>query len=613
MSDKDTILTEKLETLPSSPGVYLMKNKAGKIIYVGKAQDLKKRVSSYFREIDKRDPRTGHLVKNISDFSFIVTDTEKEALLTEGTLIKEHRPKYNIDLKDDKNYLCLRIDTLEDFPRFTLVRHMRRDHALYFGPYTNAKAIRDSLKWLSATFQLRICSDHKLKNRSRPCLYYEIGHCSAPCTGLITEEEYKKNANQAVLFLRGKDDELIHRLNEQMMHLSDDMRYEEAAVMRDRIESIRKMVEVQKVVTVDTKDRDVIGIYREGLRVGISVLFIRGGRLMGSWYQLFKNVFQEDPEATQSFLEQFYRGERYIPNEILLPFEIPDHAIIEEWFSAQRRVTCKAPKRGLFKGLVSMAIKNAETSFMEWKKSEESRIEATTALTHRLGLSSPPQRMECFDISTIHGAHAVGSMAVFTCGEPDKKEYRHFRIRGVKGIDDYAMMEELLSRRIQRLGTENRPDLIVIDGGKGHLAIALAVLKNLGHADIPLISIAKERSDKKELDRIYLPGRKNPITAKGTASPLFLLLQLRDEAHRFAVSYHRKLRKKRGFASLLDEIPGIGQKRKRALLKHFPRIADLKGASVEELSLVPGITPTLARSIKDYILESEKISRTTES
>lgn len=604
-SDMDrSELIKKIETLPNSPGAYMMKNEAGRVIYVGKARELKKRVSSYFRDNERKDPKTKLLIKNIADIDFIVTDTEAEALLTEVTLIKEYRPRYNIDLKDDKNYLCLRMDKSEDFPRFTLIRNMRRDGAIYFGPYTEAKAIRNSLKWLSATFGLRQCTDHKFKNRTRPCLYYEIGQCSGPCSELISLEEYVKNVDEAVMFLKGKDEDLIGELTDKMNTYSKEMRYEEAAVTRDRIDAIKKIVEVQKVITSDTKDRDIIGIYREGLSLGISILFTRGGRLVGSFYQLFRNVLDEDPEALQSFLEQFYRGDRYIPDEILLPKDVPDIEVLEGWLNLERKTTIKIPKRGILKGLVKMAEKNAETSFAEWKRTKESKEEAIGALTRRLGLSAPPKRMECFDISNIHGSLSVGSMAVFIDGDPEKGEYRHFKIRGSSGADDYAMMDEVIRRRMKNLVDDNLPDLIVIDGGKGHLNMAASVLKDLGIKDIPVVSIAKERIDKTKPDKLYLPGRKNPITVRGSSSAFFLLMQLRDEAHRFAVEYHRKLRRKRSISSALDEIPGVGENRKKSLLKHFQRVGDIKGASIEELQSVPGISPKLAKAIKEYFSES---------
>lgn len=589
----------KLDSLPNAPGVYIMKNRASKVIYVGKARDLKKRVLYYFRDAPK-DPKTRQLTGQIADFDIIVTDTEVEALLTEATLIKEHRPKYNVTLKDDKNYLSLRIDPREEFPRFTLVRSMKRDGALYFGPYTDAKAVRKSFKWLSSTFRIRQCTDFKFKNRTRPCIYYEIDQCTGPCVNKISQEEYKKNIEQTILFLKGKDEELVNNLTDLMAFLSEDMRYEEAALIRDRIAAIGKMVSVQKVVSNDTTDRDVVGIYREGTSLGISVLFVRSGRLTGSRYGLFTSVLSEDGEAIQSFIEQFYHAKDYVPPQILLPTEIPEPELVHQWLGSVAPVELRVPKRGILRDLVGMANKNAESSYMTYKQSKESREQSLLVLAQRLGLTSPPKRMECYDISTISGTNAVGSMVVFSEGEPDKKEYRRFRIKGVAGIDDYAMMEEVLRRRIKRLSPENHPDLIVIDGGKGHLSIAHSVLKDLDVTDIPVISIAKEREDKAELDKVYLVGRKNPLVAKGNSSALFLLMRLRDEAHRFAIEYHKKLRQKRGVASALDEIPGIGQKRKRALLVHFSRVADIKDASIEELTGVPGITESVARSIRDY-------------
>ena len=597
MSIDNGALEKKIENLPNAPGVYLMKNKGGKIIYVGKARELKKRVVSYFRDPDRKDPKTSLLISNITDFDFIVTDTEVEALLTEGTLIKEHRPKYNIDLKDDKNYLCLRIDAKgENFPRFTLVRHIRKDGAIYFGPYTDAKSLRDSLKWLSGIFKIRQCSDHKFKNVTRPCLYYQINQCNGPCCDLITEEEYQKNVDYVIMLLKGRNDDLIKNLSRDMVALADEERFEEAALIRDRIEAINKTIEVQKVVTTDATDRDVIGTHREGRNIGISVLFVRNGRLMGSWYGFFKNIIDDDPNALESFIEQYYRGQRYIPDEILLPIEIPDRAIIEEWLASERKVEIRTPKRGILKDLIVMASKNAETSFVQWKKSKERKDEALLAIAELLDLPKKPHRMECFDISNIQGTLPVGSMSVFIDGEPEKREYRHFKIKNITTIDDYAMMEEVLKRRFIALTAENAPDLVVIDGGKGHLNIASKAMGSLGHSSIPLVSIAKERVNSGEPEKIFLPKRKNPIPIRGS-SPLFLVMQLRDEAHRFALEYHRKLRKKRGIASVLDDIPGIGEKRKKALLSHFTLVTDIKNASKEELMKVPGITPAIAEAI----------------
>ncbi len=507
-------LAKKIENLPLSPGVYLMKNRAGKVIYVGKAIELKKRVSSYFADIAK-DPKTTALVKEIADLDSIVTDTEVEALLTENTLIKEYRPKFNVTLKDDKNFLSLRIDPRDEFPHFTLVRTTRRDGALYFGPFTEARAVRQSYKWLSATFGLRQCSDHKFANRTRPCIYYEIGQSSAPCVGYISHEAYHKSVDQAVMFLRGRDEALIGDLTDRMMALSDETRFEEAAALRDRIASIKKMVAVQKVVGPDDVDRDVVGLSREGTSLGISVLFVRGGRLMGSRYQLFTNVLDEDPLIVQSFIEQYYHAKEYIPPQILLPVEIAEASLVEQWLSREAPVELRVPKRGILKDLVAMAARNAETSYQAYKKTKESREESLNALTQRLGLPARPTRMECFDISNISGTNAVGSMAVFIDGEADTKEYRRFRVKGVTGVDDYAMMDEVFRRRMKALSPENRPDLLLIDGGKGHLAIAYAVLKDLGIDDIPLFAIAKERQDKAELDKIYSIGRKNPIRHQG--------------------------------------------------------------------------------------------------
>jgi excinuclease ABC subunit C len=594
-----TNLPKKLENLPGAPGVYLMKNRAGKVIYVGKAVDLKKRVGSYFADVPK-DPKTTLLVKEIADIDVIVTDTEVEALLTENTLIKEYRPRFNVNLKDDKNYLSLRVDVRDDFPRFTLVRSVKRDGALYFGPYTSAATVRQNFKWLSATFGLRQCSDHKFANRSRPCIYYEIGQCSAPCTACISREDYHKGVDQAVMFLRGRDEALVKDLTGRMTALSDEMRFEEAAVLRDRIAAVGKMVAVQKVVAGDDIDRDVIGLSREGTSLGMSVLFVRGGRLMGSRYQLFTNVLDDDPVAVQSFIEQYYHAKEYVPPEILLPIEIPEAGLVTGWLSREAPVRLIVPKRGVLSNLVGMAARNAESSFQAFKKSRESREQSLAALADRLGLPGPPMRMECFDISNISGTSAVGSMAVFVDGVPDTSQYRRYRIKGVTGIDDYAMMDEVFRRRMKSLSPENRPDLILIDGGKGHLAIAHAVLKDLGHTDIPLFAIAKEKQNKAELDRVYPVGRKNPFVVKGNSSVLFLLMRLRDEAHRFAVEYHKKLRQKRGVASALDEIPGIGAKRKRALLAHFPRISDIKDADSKELAEVPGITESIAETISEY-------------
>lgn len=601
-SDK---LEKKISNLPNSPGVYLMKNSSGKVIYVGKARELKKRVSSYFRDTEKKDPKTKHLINGISDFDFIVTDNEVEALLTEGTLIKEYRPRYNVDLKDDKNYLCLRIDLAADFPRFTFVRNIKRDGARYFGPYTDAKAIRQSLKWLSATFRLRQCTDHKFNNRSRPCIYYEINQCSGPCLDLISKEDYLKGIDEVIMFLSGRGHDLVKKLTADMELHSEKMQFEEAALYRDRIASIVSIMETQKVVTKDFVDRDVIGIHREGLSIGFSVLLIRGGRLMGSWYRLFKNVLDDDPEALQSFIEQYYSGERYIPDEILLPIDVVDKDLLMKWLEERNEVALLVPKRGKLRALVTMAQKNAETSFLEWKRSSKSRIEALTALKERLGLPSFPKRMECFDISNVKGTLSVGSMAVFTDGEPDNGQYRHYKIKGISGSNDYAMIEEVLTRRIKKLDDENRPDLILIDGGKGHLNIAIEVLMGLGDSDIPVAAIAKgerggEAEGRGKSDKVFLKGRKNPIVIKGSSLSLFLLMQIRDEAHRFAVEYHRKLRKKKGVRSALDEIEGVGEKRKKILVKHFHRIGDIREATAEELSAVPGISPAVARSIYDY-------------
>jgi excinuclease ABC subunit C len=600
-----------IDNFPSSPGVYLMKGNDGKIIYVGKARNLKKRVRQYVLGSGDARLHIRFMVQLVETVDFIVTDTEKEALILENTLIKQHHPKYNINLRDDKTYFSLRMDMKEQFPRLSLVRKVPSDGARYFGPYSSATAAKEVLKQLYKMFPLRHYPLATCMSRKRPCLYYQIKQCSAPCCGLISKPDYAALAEGAALFLEGKNTEIGRIYRNRMSQASQEMRYEDAARYRDLLKAIEVTVERQKVVS-SGGDSDVFGLHRVGDEVQISVLHIRGGALTGSRGFTF-DWAMETEEGLASFLNEYYDMDNPIPPLILIPLQIPEPAPLEELLGEKsgRKVSISVPQRGPKLDIVKLAEKNAQTAAEERLARESSSEALLGDLADRLNLPLPPRRIECYDISNIQGEMAVGSRVVFIDGKADKSLYRRYRIRGVLQSDDFAMMREVLSRRFRPDSDEEKPDLIVVDGGIGQLNVLTAVLDELGVDGIEAAGLAKSRvtrdMESPELsrsdERVFKPGRKNPIVLRQNSAPLLLLVRIRDEAHRFAVTYHKAVRSKVLTSSELEGVSGIGGKRKKALLTRFGSLKRVKEASVEELTGTPGMTESAAKALWKHLHE----------
>ena len=601
-------LEEKIQQFPVSPGVYLMRDSADEIIYVGKARSLRQRVRSYFNPSGDSRYHVKFLMAKVVDIDVVLTDTEKEALLLENTLIKQHHPRYNLNLKDDKTYFSLRIDPHEEFARFTVVRKRPHDGARYFGPYSSGSAAREVLRQMIRMFPLRHYPLATCKSRTRPCLYHQIGQCSAPCHGLITREAYAALVEGAMLFLEGKGRLLVAEFKRRMTEASARMNYEEAARWRNLLHSIEVTVEKQKVV-LRGGDSDVVGFYRDGDRIEMALLFIRAGVLSGS--RLFTVSWElDDAAAVSAFLQQYYTGAVFIPEEILLPMEVDDLGALAELFGELKgsRVSLFHPQRGTKRELVALAGKNAMSACRERDEKEATAEGVLEDLSRRLLLTRIPRRIECYDISTIQGRYSVGSCVLFTSGRADRQGYRHYRIRTVEGQDDFAMLREVFQRRFSADSLEKNglPDLVVVDGGIGQLNAVQEIVAGLGlTGSFDLVSLAKSRvqHDSSSLvvqrsdERVFLPGRKNPVVMRQNSKPLLLLAAIRNEAHRFAIGYHRKLRGKEGLASGIEAVPGIGPKRRVALLKHFGSLQRLKEAAVDEILAVPGMNRTAAEAV----------------
>ncbi len=593
---------------PARPGIYLMKDKDDAVIYVGKARNLRARISSYTGAKDAR-PMIPFLLSRVKSLEFVVTETEKEALILENTLIKRNRPRYNVNLRDDKNYFSIRVDLREEYPRLELVRRMKNDGARYFGPYSSSQSVKETLRSIQKVFPLRTCRERVFKKRTRPCIEYEIKRCSAPCCGYIAGDEYKKILSDAMLFLEGREKTLISQLRLRMKEASKAMRFEDAAALRDSINAIEKTLERQHVVSTSFKNQDIFGLYRQGNRTQLYALYVRSGKIIGQRkIPLFKTK-AGSPEILSSFLKQYYDGDVPIPEEVIIPEEIEDRDVVAEWMSdkRQKRVSLLVPKRGARVDLLKIAAENAKNIFSADRDSEVEREETLRLLAGRLRLKALPRRIECFDISNLQGKYAVGSMVSFRDGEPDRAGYRRFRIRTKEDADDYGMMREVLERRYKKGDTP--PDLVVVDGGKGQLGVALSVFCELGIKNVDVIGLAKEsrmipgdglKILRKDVDRIYIPKRKNPVYLTKHPPALSLLQRVRDEAHRFAVTYHRKLKEEGDFHSILDDIPGIGKKRKEALLTHFHDVEKIRMASKEELKNVTGIGEEAALRIFEH-------------
>lgn len=611
-----------LSAIPHEPGCYLMRDREGTIIYIGKAKDLKNRVRNYFQASGDSRPFVRRLPLVLGTIETIITGTEKEALMLEATLIKRHKPRYNVALKEGRSPALLRVTLGHEWPRVELTYRKDDSQSRYFGPYYSSSAVRETLDVLNKHFGLRTCTDAVLAGRSRPCLQYQIKLCPGPCVFDIDREAYSQSVEQTMLFLEGRSDELLEDLEARMFAASEAWEFERAATFRDQLATIRQVLERQQVVTDVDVDRDVFGFYREAERVLIHLLYVRAGRLQGARAFPFKEQEFPDEELLSSFLGQLYQSGEFIPDEVLLPMALEEgtaEALAELLGEIKgRRVAVLSPQRGEKAELVQTAQTNARHAFEQKHNREIRTQEILEHLRERLDLQHLPTRMECYDISNFQGDPIVASQVVFLDGEPSRAAYRRYRIKEVSGQDDFASMREVLTRRLTRVveGRDEAPHLIVIDGGKGQLGQAIAVLEDLGlHETIDVISLAKSRVDRvgfessdvtRSPERVFLPGRKNPVVLRQNSDELFLLQRIRDEAHETAVTYHKKLRRKATLRSSLDDIPGVGLVTKRALLRHFGSLQAVKAASVEALGAVKGVGEQTARNIYEAFHDEDE-------
>jgi len=611
-----TKLAPQLKTVPTNPGVYLFKNEQENVLYVGKAANLSNRVRSYFMEHKNLPSKIQRLMSKISDIEFIVTNSEQEALILECSLIKKYRPRYNVRLKDDKTFPYLKINITEDWPGVYVTRRFQKDGARYFGPFASAGSVRKTLRLIKKIFPFRSCTKTITGRDKKPCLEYHIHRCLGPCIGAVTREEYHEMINQVIQFLEGKQELVLRQLNQKMMEASHRFQFEKAALLRDQIKAIEKVIEAQKIAVTLKGEQDVIALAQDKGLACVEIFFIRNNKLVGRDHFIMENIYDETPnEIITSFVKQYYASASYIPPLILLRNPVNESATLTEWLKGQRgnSVKLQVPERGAKKQLMNMAIENANKE-LQLAKAREMNLETITSalqqLKDKLCLPRIPLRIECYDISDIQGALAVGSMIVLEKGMPKPAHYRRFKIKTITGADDYAMIQEVLRRRFRRTvsitGKENEPlpqkdswaiipDLILIDGGKGQLNAAVNAIRELEVHSVPVASIAKENED------VFIPGRSEPLDIPKDSPALHTLQRARDEAHRFAVSYHQKLRRKKGIASLLDDIPGIGPKRKRALIIKFRSVKGIKEASLEKLSQTKSMTLALAHKVKEYL------------
>lgn len=615
-------LEERLAQLPHQPGVYLMKDRSGRVIYVGKAVNLSNRVRSYFNP-GSSDTRAfvALLDRLLGSLETVVVTSEKEALLLENELIKKHRPRFNVQWRDDKNFLCLRLANEHRYPRLEMVRRPKRDGARYFGPYASASSIRETVRVVNRFFQLRTCSDHVLESRKRPCLLHQIGRCPAPCVKPIPPEDYQRNVEAVGLFLEGRSEPLIETLRTRMKTVAAKLEFEEAARLRDQVIAIQRSVEKQAIATTESIDQDIFGLFREGDRITIFSLFVRGGRITGGQPHHFQSEFPDD-ELVTSFVNQYYADDAFVPKEVLLPGSPNEPEALAELLSERKgeKVRVLVPQRGEKTELVKLASKNAERAFSERKRGRDEVDQTLERLKERLHLSKLPHRMECFDISHFQGSALVASQVSALDTEPDPSRYRHYKLKTVEGNDDFASMHEILTRRFKRgLEEGDLPDLIVIDGGKGQLAAAMAAMKDVGVEGVDMVGLAKSRDldsvnadvqQDRSPERVFLVGRKDPIVLPQTSPELFALTRLRDEAHRFAITFQRKLNRKRGLSSALDQVPGVGEARRTALLRHFGSLKRVREASIEEIAEVEGMGPAVAERLHAFLHAPKKVKAT---
>ena len=616
-------LSDVLNSLPTKPGVYLHKDAEGNVLYVGKAINLRNRVRSYFHS-NVDSIKTLRLRRQIADIEVIVTDSELEALLLEMTLIKQHQPRFNVRLKDDKRYPYIKVHWADPFPKVTVTRRMVRDGGRYFGPYTSAWAVQQTLDLLRKVFPYLTCDRIITGRDERACLYHDIKLCNAPCIGAVDQEQYRATIKQLMDFLDGKSDHIVRGIEQRMAVAAENLDFERAADYRDQLKAIERITARQKVIGPEDTDQDVIAFARENGDACVQIFFIRHGKLIGREYFMLDNAEGEsDQEVLQEFMTQFYEDAAYVPKEVLLPAEVEEARIIEEWLRRKRntKVTIQVPRRGKKRELVEMATANAEDTLaalrQQWAADRSKHVTAITELQDALKLPSPPARIECYDISHTQGQQTVGSMVVFVQGAPQKSDYRRFNVQSTTN-DDYGSMREVLTRRFQRyrdtLAGELHdpgeikprsdrptawailPDLLLIDGGKGQLAVGQEVLRLFDlEGEVPLASLAKQEEE------IFLPDRSQSVFLPRRSEALYLVQRVRDEAHRFANEGHRKRRAKVGVASILDSVPGVGPKRRQLLLKRFGSLEALRAASLEELSAVPGISVEVAESLKAHL------------
>ncbi len=615
-------LADRIDALPTSPGVYLFRNERGKVLYVGKAQNLRSRVRSYVSGSDGR-VRIPRLVAEIEDVDVLVTQSVKDALLLENELIKKHRPPFNVRLRDDKQYLALRLDPRERWPRLTQVRRFRGDGALHFGPYTSSGAMREAVSQLRRIFPLRSCSDPVFRDyarRGRPCIEHEMRRCVGPCCGLVDEAGYAELVRGTELFLRGRSQELVAELERRMQEAAGAERFEEAARLRDRIEAVRHTLERQRIVDEREVDRDVFGLARDGGEIAVQVFHVRAGRVADGASFGFSDVRLDDGDVMSSFLGQYYgdADAREVPQEVLTSVAVEDEGALEALLAERggRRVLLRAPRRGATRELVEAARANAELSVARRVHSRESVGAALDELQAKLGLARLPRRIECYDVSNLQGTLAVASRVAFEDAEPVPRDWRHYRIRASQAGDDLACLREVMLRRLARREREPLPDLFLIDGGRGQLGVVGAALRDAG-LEADCVAIAKERdlespsprvkrSGGLKAERLFLPGRANPVLLPPSSRGLLLLQKVRDEAHRFAIEFQRSLRQRTHLRSVLEEIPGIGPKKRRALLRHLGSLRAVREASVEQLAGVPGLSARDVEALRRFFAASSR-------
>ena len=615
---------DRLRATPTKPGVYLMRGESGEILYVGKAASLRHRLRSYFAGRSGLPPKIRNMMAEMADFDFILTESESEALILECNLIKRHKPPYNARLKDDKSYPFIKIDLSEDFPLVYITRRVTRDGSRYFGPFASAGSVRRTLALLKKLFPYRSCTKTITGSDPRPCLDFYIHRCVGPCIGAVNKDQYRETIDQVVLFLEGKTSKVVNAISMRMRRAAEELEFELAAVLRDQLAAIEKVNEGQKVLKLRSENLDILAVAPGLSEAWVEVFFVRQGKLIGRDHFIMAGTEDDEPgRILSAFVKQFYDANPYVPPRLLTEHPLEDAEAIREWLEEKRRgrVGIQVPQRGEKRRLVQMVAENAAEGLEQLKvrRGEGGDVERAMAeLQEALSLPRLPQRIECYDISNIQGADAVGSMVVFEDGKPKSSSYRKFKVKTVDGVDDYSMMREVLTRRFKRLGNskgngatggdgtdgseraadrgwETVPDLVLIDGGKGHLSAALQVFLELGAEYIPLASLAKEREE------LFVPQMREPIMLPRNSQGLFLVQRLRDEAHRFAITFHRQRRSRRTIWSAIDEVQGIGPKRRRMLLRRFGSVKGVREASMEEIAAVPGMTMKLAQRLKEYL------------